>query len=228
LSRFFPTSSVRKVGQNINVWYRLSLAGLFPEEVRVLIGYTRVSTAEQSSTLQEDALNRAGCGKLFHDAASGARAERPGLTAALEFMREGDVLAVWRLDRLGRSLADLLEIVGRLEKHGIGFMSVTESIDTTTSGGRLVFQVFGAMAEFERNLIRERTKAGLSSARARGRLGGRPKVLNAQKIALMYQLYEEKKHTVKEICGLLGITKPCLYDYLNGRHKQPAAPQRSS
>ena len=100
-------------------------------------------------------------------------------------------------------------------------MSVTESIDTTTSGGRLVFQVFGAMAEFERNLIRERTKAGLSSARARGRLGGRPKVLNAQKIALMHQLYEEKKHTVKEICGLLGITKPCLYDYLNGRHKQP-------
>jgi DNA invertase Pin-like site-specific DNA recombinase len=199
------------------------LAGLFPEEVPVLVGYTRISTAEQSAVLQEDALKRAECGKLFHDAASGAKADRPGLTAALEFMREGDVLAVWRLDRLGRSLADLLEIVSQLEKRGIGFMSVTESIDTTTSGGRLVFQVFGAMAEFERNLIRERTKAGLSSARARGRMGGRPKVLNAQKIALMHQLYAEKKHTVKEICGLLGITKPCLYDYLNGRHKQVGA-----
>lgn len=186
----------------------------------MLVGYTRVSTAEQNVALQEDALTRAECGKLFHDAASGAKADRPGLTAALEYMRQGDVLAVWRLDRLGRSLADLLEIVGQLERRGIGFRSVTEAIDTTTSGGKLVFQVFGAMAEFERNLIRERTMAGLTSARARGRLGGRPKVLNEQKIALMHQLYDEKKHTVKEICGLLGITKPCLYDYLNGRHKQ--------
>lgn len=185
----------------------------------MLIGYSRVSTAEQNTALQDDALKQAGCGKLFHDAISGVRADRPGLAAAIEFMREGDTLAVWRLDRLGRSLSDLLEIVGQLEKRGIGFRSITESIDTTTSGGKLVFHVFGAMAEFERNLICERTKAGLSAARARGRLGGRPKALNAQKIALAQQLYAERKHTVKEICELLGITKPCLYDYLNGRHK---------
>lgn len=186
----------------------------------MLVGYSRVSTAEQNSALQDDALRQAGCGKLFHDAASGVKADRPGLSAALDFMRDGDVLVVWRLDRLGRSLADLLESVGQLEKRGIGFRSVTEAIDTTTSGGKLVFHVFGAMAEFERNLIRERTKAGLSAARARGRLGGRPRVLDAPKIALARRLYEERKHTVKEICALLGITKPCLYDYLGDRHSQ--------
>jgi DNA invertase Pin-like site-specific DNA recombinase len=194
----------------------------------MLVGYTRVSTAEQSAALQDDALNGAGCGKLFHDAASGVRADRPGLAAALEFMREGDVLVVWRLDRLGRSLADLLAIVRTLEERGMGFRSVTESIDTTTSGGRLVFQVFGAMAEFERNLIRERTKAGLSAARARGRLGGRPRALDAPKIALARQLYDEKKHTVKEICGLLGVTKPCLYDYLGDRHAKRKTAKKSS
>jgi DNA invertase Pin-like site-specific DNA recombinase len=184
---------------------------------------TRVSTIEQNVALQDDALKAAGCGKLFHDAASGAKADRPGLAAALEFVREGDVLVVWRLDRLGRSLVDLLVTVGQLEARGVGFRSLTESIDTTTSGGRLVFQIFGAMAEFERNLIRERTQAGLSSARARGRLGGRPQVLDEQKIELAKQLYAEKKHTVKEICKLVGVTKPCLYDYLNDRHKQRRA-----
>jgi DNA invertase Pin-like site-specific DNA recombinase len=185
----------------------------------MLVGYTRVSTVEQNAALQEDALRGAGCGKLFHDAASGAKADRPGLAAALEFAREGDVLVVWRLDRLGRSLADLLLTVGQLEAREVGFKSLTEAIDTTTSGGRLVFQIFGAMAEFERNLIKERTQAGLSSARARGRFGGRPKILDEQKIELAKQLYAEKKHTLKEICGLIGVTKPCLYDYLNDRHK---------
>jgi DNA invertase Pin-like site-specific DNA recombinase len=194
----------------------------------MLVGYTRVSTAEQNTALQDDALALAGCGKLFHDAASGVRADRPGLVAALDFMREGDVLVVWRLDRLGRSLPDLLEIVEQLERRGIGFRSVTEAIDTTTSGGKLVFHVFGAMAEFERNLIRERTRAGLNAARARGRFGGRPRVLDAPKIALARQLYDERKHTVKEICGLLGITKPCLYDYLGERHSQRRTVLRSS
>lgn len=196
----------------------------------MLVGYTRVSTIVQNVALQEDALKGAGCTKVFHDAGSGVRADRPGLAAALDFVRDGDVLVVWRLDRLGRSLADLLAIVDQLEKRGVGLNSLTESIDTTTSGGRLVFQVFGAMAEFERNLIRERTQAGLSSARARGRYGGRPKVLDEQKVALARQLYAEKKHTVNEICQLIGVTKPCLYDYLHDRHKSRAerARRRSS
>lgn len=189
----------------------------------MLVGYARISTIEQNLSLQQDALKAAGCEKIFHDTASGSRTERPGLTTALDFAREGDVLVVWRLDRLGRSLIDLLATVSQLDSRGVGFKSLTESIDTTTSGGRLVFQIFGAMAEFERNLIRERTQAGLSSARARGRLGGRPRVLDEQKVALARQLYAEKKHTVKEICALIGVTKPCLYDYLNDRHKQPRA-----
>jgi DNA invertase Pin-like site-specific DNA recombinase len=192
----------------------------------MLVGYTRVSTIEQNVALQEDALKGAGCTKLFHDSASGAKAVRPGLTAALEFVREGDVLVFWRLDRLGRSLADLLVTVKHLEARGVGFKSLTEAIDTTTSGGRLVFQLFGAMAEFERNLIKERTLAGLSSARARGRFGGRPKVLDEQKVALARQLYAEKKHTVKDICVLIGVTKPCLYDYLQDRHKGRAEAAR--
>ena len=185
----------------------------------MLVGYVRISTNEQNFFLQDDALKSAGCTKIFHDAASGTRAERPGLASALEFVREGDVLTVWRLDRLGRSLAHLLETVGLLAARGVGLRSLTESIDTTTAWGRLVLQIFGAMAEFERNLIRERTYAGLSSARARGRLGGRPKVLDQQKVALARRLYAEKELTVKEICKMVGVSKPCLYDYLHGNHK---------
>ena len=131
----------------------------------MLVGYARVSTTEQDSTLQTDALKAAGCEKIFQDKASGAKTERPGLNDAMEFMRRGDSLVVWRLDRLGRSLKHLLETVSLLEKEGIGFQSLQESIDTTTSGGRLIFHIFGALAEFERNLIRERTMAGLQAAR---------------------------------------------------------------
>lgn len=138
----------------------------------MLIGYARVSTHEQSLSLQLDALRKAGCRKVFDDKVSGAGSERSGLKAALEYAREGDTLLVWRLDRLGRSLKDLIETIGDLEKRGVGFRSLQESIDTTTSGGRLIFHVFGALAEFERNLIRERTRAGLEAARARGRKGG--------------------------------------------------------
>jgi DNA invertase Pin-like site-specific DNA recombinase len=186
----------------------------------MFVGYVRISTIEQNVDLQDDALKKAGCTKLFHDVASGGKSDRPGLSAALEFIRDGDILVIWRLDRLGRSLSDLLQVVTKLETRNIGLRSLTEAIDTTTSGGRLVFQIFGAIAEFERNLIRERTHAGLSAARARGRLGGRPKTLDTQKVALAKRLYEEKKHTVKEICNLVGVSKPCLYDYLNERHKQ--------
>src|SRR5512146_3189384 len=141
----------------------------------MLVGYARVSTADQTPALQRDALSAAGCGRLFTDTASGAKAERPGLDEALEFLRPGDTLVVWRLDRLGRSLRHLIETVSLLEQRGIGFRSLQESIDTTTSGGKLVFHVFGALAEFERDLIRERTSAGLLAARARGRKGGRPR-----------------------------------------------------
>jgi DNA invertase Pin-like site-specific DNA recombinase len=149
--------------------------------------------------------------------ASGATTKRLGLTEALSYVRKGDTLVVWRLDRLGRSLRHLIDVIADLEQRGIGFRSPQEAIDTTTSGGRLIFQIFGALAEFERNLIRERTQAGLKAARVRGRLGGRPKALDANKVALAYRLYDEKKHTIKEICHILGISKPSLYAYLEQR-----------
>ena len=183
----------------------------------MLIGYARVSTHEQDLALQTDALNKAGCERIFEDQVSGSKSERPGLKAALEYVREGDCLVAWRLDRLGRSLKDLIDVIGGLEERGIGFKSLQESIDTTTSGGRLIFHVFGALAEFERNLIRERTRAGLEAARARGRKGGRPKALDSRKIELAYRLYDERKHTIKEICQILGISKPTLYGYLRQR-----------
>jgi DNA invertase Pin-like site-specific DNA recombinase len=180
------------------------------------IGYARVSTHEQNLDLQRDALKAAGCGKIIEDTASGGKVQRDGLDRARELLRKGDVLVVWRLDRLGRSLRHLIELMTELEGQGIGFQSITESIDTTSPGGKLVFHIFGALAEFERNLIRERTKAGLEAARARGRKGGRPKSLNAQQRALALDLYVQRKHTVEEICRTLGISKPTLYAYVRG------------
>lgn len=185
-----------------------------------LVGYARVSTGEQNIALQLDALRDAGCRKIFQDRVSGVRAERPGFNDALAYLRPGDTLVVWRLDRLGRSLKHLIEVVTDLEERQIGFKSLQESIDTTTSGGRLVFQIFGALAEFERNLIIERTRAGLAAARARGRKGGRPRKLSAGKTQLLYRLYDEKQHSIKEICQLLGISKQALYDYLDRRDDQ--------
>jgi DNA invertase Pin-like site-specific DNA recombinase len=181
------------------------------------IGNARVSTHEQNLSLQKDASKQAGCEKIFHDQVSGAKAERPGLQEAKSYVREGDTLVVWRLDRLGRSLKHLIETVSALEERGVGFQSLQESIDTTTSGGRLVFHIFGALAEFERNLIRERTRAGLAAARAPGRRGGRPRALDGKKMQLLYQLYEERKHTVKEICDILNISRSTLYAYLQRR-----------
>jgi DNA invertase Pin-like site-specific DNA recombinase len=139
----------------------------------MLVGYARVSTTEQHLDLKRDALGQAGCGRVFTDAATGAMAERPGLAQAFNYLRAGDVLAVWKLDRMGRSLKDLIEIATILEHRGIGFKSLQESMDTTTPGGKLIFHVFAALAEFERGVIRERTQAGLTAARARGRNGGR-------------------------------------------------------
>ncbi len=181
------------------------------------IGYARVSTLEQNPELQLDALKKAGCKKIFQDQVSGAKEERPGLTDALKYVREGDCLVVWRLDRLGRSLKHLIKVVEDLEERGTGFISLQEGFDTTTSGGRLVFQIFGALAEFERNLIRERTKAGLEAARARGRKGGRRLKLKPQQIAALKTMYESKAHTVGEVCAVFGISKPTLYRYLEGQ-----------
>src|ERR671919_2610249 len=146
------------------------------------IGYARVSTQDQTLNLQKDALKNIGCTKIFTDTASGTKAEREGLEEALEYVREGDTLVVWRLDRLGRSLKHLIETITELNNRKIGFKSVQESIDTTTSGGKLVFHIFGALAEFEREIIRERTKAGLTAARSRGKVGGRPKALTPKEV----------------------------------------------
>lgn len=189
----------------------------------MLIGYARVSTDDQNLNLQHDALTSAGCDEIFEDHMSGAKSERPGLKEALKYLRKNDVLVVWRLDRLSRSLKDLIEMVTYLESKNIGLKSLQESIDTSSTSGKLIFHIFGALAEFERNLIRERTNAGLAAARARGRLGGRPKSLNKEKQALAVKLYNEKEHTVKEICSLLGISRPTLYKYVAAANEQELA-----
>lgn len=177
-----------------------------------LVGYARVSTDDQDLSLQQDALKE--CDRVFEDKGTGSNTDRPGLKAALEYLRSGDVLVVWRLDRLSRSLKDLIEMVSVLEERSIGLQSLHESIDTTSSVGKLVFHIFGALAEFERNLIRERTQAGLNAARARGRLGGRPKALDSSKRKLAVRLYRDRDHTVAEICKLMGVSRPTLYKYI--------------
>jgi DNA invertase Pin-like site-specific DNA recombinase len=182
----------------------------------MLIGYARISTNDQTLNLQKDALSKAGCERIFTDTASGAKAERRGLDQALAQLRAGDTLAVWRLDRLGRSLPHLIETITSLENQGIGFKSLTENIDTTTSGGKLIFHIFGALAEFERNLIRERTMAGLEAARARGRKGGRPKLdPRNRKAQLARSLYQDKSRTVVDICKALNISRAQFYRYVN-------------
>jgi DNA invertase Pin-like site-specific DNA recombinase len=178
------------------------------------IGYARVSTLDQNPDLQGDALQKAECEKIFVDQVSGALAKRPGLEKVKELLRKGDTLVVWRLDRLGRSLRDLIDWVTYLEEHGVGLQSMYENIDTSTISGKLTFHIFGALAEFERNLIRERTQAGLDAARARGRMGGRPKALDADRRKLSVELYEVKKMPVGRICETMGISKPTLYKYL--------------
>jgi len=181
----------------------------------MLIGYARVSTDDQNLDLQRDALQQAGCERVFEDTASGAKAERIGLVALMEVLRAGDTVVIWRMDRLGRSLKDLIALVERLEAVGVGLRSLQEKIDTTSSGGRLVFHLFGALAEFERNLIRERTQAGLTAARARGRHGGRKKRLDPAKQKIALRLYHERQHTVEEICRMMGVGRSTLYNYLN-------------
>jgi DNA invertase Pin-like site-specific DNA recombinase len=180
----------------------------------MLIGYARVSTHDQTLNLQQDALRKAGCDRIFTDTASGAKAERIGLEEALNYVRKGDTLVVWRLDRLGRSLPHLISTMTDLEERGIGFKSLTENIDTTTSGGKLIFHIFGALAEFERNLIKERTTAGLVAARARGKKGGRPNALTARQISIAKDLYTDRKASIHEICRTLKISRATLYRHI--------------
>jgi DNA invertase Pin-like site-specific DNA recombinase len=191
----------------------------------MLIGYARVSTHDQTLALQQDALTQAGCERIFTDTASGAKADRPGLNQAVSFARDGDTLVVWKLDRLGRSLPHLIETISELQDRGIGFKSLTEQIDTTTSGGRLIFHVFAALAEFERDVIRERTQAGLTAARARGRRGGRPRAAaldDARKVALAQRLYDDKTNAIADICKTLRVSRSTLYRYVQVKRQPPA------
>jgi DNA invertase Pin-like site-specific DNA recombinase len=176
------------------------------------IGYARVSTGEQTLDLQKDELKAAGCERLYEEIASGSKADRVVLKEGIAYARPGDVLVVWRLDRLGRSLPHLLSTITELAERGIGFKSLTEQIDTTTPGGKLVFHLFGSLAEFERDLIRERTNAGLAAARARGRLGGRPrKLADPKQLALARQLHAAGQTDIATICQTLGISRATLY-----------------
>jgi DNA invertase Pin-like site-specific DNA recombinase len=192
----------------------------------MLIGYARVSTDDQKLDLQQDALLAAGCEKIFEDHLSGAKSARPGLNLALEMTRAGDTLVVWRLDRLGRSLKDLIQLTETLKDRSVGLYSLQESINTTSSSGQLVFHLFGALAEFERNLIRERTHAGLSAARSRGKKGGRPKALEPNQRQLAVNLYNSRQHSIGEICEMMGISKPTLYTYV--AEEQARDPQKNS
>jgi len=201
-----------------------------------------VSTAEQNGDLQTDELTSAGCYEVFVDHASGLLDRRPELDTVLERLRPGDTLVVWRLDRLGRSLRHLIDRVTALDERGVGFRSLRESIDTTTAGGRLVFHLFGALAQFEREIIRDRTMAGLSAARARGRNGGRPSKLTADQVRAARRLYDEREHTVEQIGGMFGVSRTSIYRALRdqpgqakpdagggvGRRRRPSAAGRKS
>lgn len=181
------------------------------------IGYARVSTLEQDEALQRDALTTAGCERIFVDKASGKLEHRPALDGMLEQLRVGDTVVVWRLDRLGRSLRNPIDVMQDLDRRSVGFVSLTESIDTTTPGGRLIFHIFGALAEFERDLIRERTMAGLAAARARGRKGGRPTVWTAEKLRIAQQMYESREHDVATIARVVGVSRASVYRALMSR-----------
>ena len=182
----------------------------------MLVGYARVSTQDQNPELQTDALSRAGCEKVFTEQASGARGDRPELLAAIDYVREGDTLMVWKLDRLARSLKQLIQTVEGLEDRNVGLRSLTEAIDTTTSGGRLIFHIFASLAEFERSIIRERTRAGLDAAIARGRKGGRPSALNDADRAVALTLFKDGTIPVRDIAKRVGVSEATLYRYFPG------------
>jgi DNA invertase Pin-like site-specific DNA recombinase len=193
-----------------------------------LLGYARVSTFDQNPDLQRDALKAAGCFRVFTDKASGALDNRRELAKVLDQLRPGDTLVVWRLDRLGRSLRHLIETVTALADRNIGFRSLTENIDTTTSSGKLVFHLFGSLAEFERDLIRDRTIAGLTSARARGRFGGRPRALTPDKLVIAQQMHATRNHTMQAIADVVGVSRATLYRHLNDAETAPDRARRKS
>ncbi len=184
------------------------------KEMQMLVGYARISTPEQSFDLQIDALEKAGCKKIFKETVSGAKTERRALNDALEYVRKDDTLVVWRLDRLGRSLMHLIEVVNGLHERKIGFKSLVDAIDTQTATGQFFFHITGAFAELERNLIRERTRVGLKAARARGRSGGRPKAIDPKTFQMALEIYNSKTTTVGKMCKRLGIAKRTFYRHL--------------
>jgi DNA invertase Pin-like site-specific DNA recombinase len=180
------------------------------------IGYMRVSTFDQNLDMQEDALKRDGCDKIFSDKVSGAssKIERPGLSGALDYMREGDTLVIYKLDRLGRTLKGLIQMINELGDKKMGLKSLSESIDTTTANGKLIFHIFGAISEFERDIIRERTRAGLGAARARGRVGGRPTKMTPEKTKMAKQLHADTSLEIKDIVKTLGVSRAVFYRML--------------
>ncbi len=182
----------------------------------MFVGYARVSTQEQDTALQLDALRAAGCNKLFEEKASGAQRDRPQLKAMLAYMRAGDTLVVWKLDRLARSMRQLIDTVEDLHSREIGFRSLTEAIDTTTAGGKLIFHIFASLAEFERSVIRERTQAGLNAARARGKFGGRPHALTDQTILMAKAMLRDPGITVEEVARQLKVSPATLYRHIPG------------
>lgn len=184
------------------------------------IGYARVSTKDQDLSLQLDALKKEGCTEIFQEKITGTKKDRPELNKLLAHLRKDDIVVVWKLDRLGRSLKDLVQLVSEIQEKGAGLQSLHDQIDTTTPHGKLTFHLFAALSEFERDIIRERTMAGLASARARGRVGGRPKGLSKKakdKAMIAEQLYKEQKLTTTEICEHLSISRMTLYNYLRHR-----------
>jgi DNA invertase Pin-like site-specific DNA recombinase len=180
----------------------------------MLIGYARVSTQDQNPDLQIDDLEKAGCEKIFTDKASGSKEDRPQLIEIFNHLRKEDTLVVWKLDRLGRSLNHLIQLINKLKDRSVYFKSLKESLDTSTTAGTLIFHIFGALAEFEREIIRERTMAGLASARARGRVGGRPRKLNQEKIDRAISLWKKNENPINEICKMLDISRSTFYRYL--------------
>jgi len=185
----------------------------------MLIGYVCVSTNDQNLDLQLDALKQVGCDKIFKDIASGAKDDRIGLSEVLDYIRKGDTLVVWRLDRLGRSLRHLIDTINLINDQGSYFRSLQENIDTSTSGGKLIFHIFGALAEFERDIIRDRTNAGIEAARKRGRYGGRPKIMDKKKVALAKSLLKDKSNSIASICEILNVSKTTLYRCLKKEYR---------
>jgi len=183
----------------------------------MLIGYMRVSTGEQNLDLQRDALDQTGCERVYEDVCSGRTTERPGLNQALEVARDGDALVVWKLDRIGRSLPHVVGLVGDLQKRGVGLKVLTGDVDTTTATGRLVFGIFATLAEFERDLTHERTMAGLAAARARGRAGGRPRVMTKQKLKAAMVLMADRENVARDVAKQLGVSISTLYAYVDAR-----------